>query len=397
MSHNAFTALLGAGGLDALAKHWAATPMLVKSAFDTSAPPIDLSEVERTLVGPGFLARANVQLRTGNPPTAQAPGSLGDLYDAFAAGGSIQLVDCEDWLSPVHPVMDIVNDAQRALEHPIQTVSMFLTPPNAQALPAHHDQIEIITLQISGEKRWETFAPTPPDLLPSGERSPEELGPVKEVFTLQPGDLFYIPRGVPHRVVSNDEVSLSLAISFQSFAFSSMTNLIYEKAVRDADLSRSFPVKPRTALSDADIEAMIGRLHAMVDQLTPADVRAMLYASEMNLPVPPHGSVLEGVSDAADVSPDDSIVRRPGAHMVVGVFDDKCCLSASAFGTFNVPAKAREALEGMLAADTPVRIADLPGPLSPQSKATLARRFIKAGLFERVRCAPVADQPRSAA
>ena len=87
-------------------------------------------------------------------------------------------------------------------------VNAYATPAGAQGFAPHYDDIDAFVLQLEGEKRWRLYAPSSAEeVLPrfSSPNLPEaELGELLADFTLRPGDLLYMPRGVVHQAVVSD-------------------------------------------------------------------------------------------------------------------------------------------------------------------------------------------------
>lgn len=104
----------------------------------------------------------------------------------------------------------------RALEYIFQNpvgVVVFWSDGGAKA-PVHHDEVDVIVIQLLGTKRWFISDTTP--ALPNkwrglGEK-PAVLGNY-QTYDVQPGDLLYVPRGTVHTVESTSE-SIHLSIGF---------------------------------------------------------------------------------------------------------------------------------------------------------------------------------------
>ena len=99
------------------------------------------------------------------------------------------------------------------LGHAAQANAYF-TPRGSQGLPVHHDTHEVISLQVSGEKRWLVYEPVL-ELPLKNQRYRSALGapgePVLDV-TLRAGDTMYLPRGWLHQALTSGSDSLHVTI-----------------------------------------------------------------------------------------------------------------------------------------------------------------------------------------
>ncbi|EQC40247.1 hypothetical protein, variant [Saprolegnia diclina VS20] len=92
--------------------------------------------------------------------------------------------------------------------------SAYLTPPNAQALAPHHDDVDVFVFQTQGSKNWKLYAP----LVPlagehSGDFTQDMIGEPTMELTLNEGDLLYFPRGVIHQACTGSTFSTHVTIS----------------------------------------------------------------------------------------------------------------------------------------------------------------------------------------
>jgi len=99
---------------------------------------------------------------------------------------------------------------------------VYLTPADSQAVRLHNDDQDVFLLQVWGKKRW-TIRPAPQlliyteEMLGKEEPVPENLvgEPVME-FTIEPGDVLYMPRGYLHEATTGTEPSLHITITVPS-------------------------------------------------------------------------------------------------------------------------------------------------------------------------------------
>lgn len=149
----------------------------------------------------------------GPPPASEA------VADADAFFAKIQAFHERGYtvrFPNVRSIAPNVNLMVRALEtvlHQPADAAVFWSRGDARA-PVHHDEFDIIVIQLVGEKRW--FISSEPSDLPNKWKTipdgPPTLGP-HQVVDVGPGDLLYLPRGTTHRVDAQAE-SVHVSIGF---------------------------------------------------------------------------------------------------------------------------------------------------------------------------------------
>lgn len=155
----------------------------------------------------------HIQKATVPPPEAKAVESA----EAFAA--LIREFHQRDYTVRFPDVTELspeLSQFTRALEFVFQNpagVVVFWSEGGAKA-PVHHDEVDVIVIQLVGTKRWFISDATP--TLPNQWRGLGETSAVMNAFKtydVQPGDLLYVPRGTVHTVESISE-SIHLSIGF---------------------------------------------------------------------------------------------------------------------------------------------------------------------------------------
>ena len=103
---------------------------------------------------------------------ADADGSpnLYQLYRSYAAGWSLILASLSERWSPI---TSLCARLETALHHPM-TARLYLTPPEAQGFPAHHDTVDVFIVQVEGTKAWRVYPPITSSLrsMPRSTTSP---------------------------------------------------------------------------------------------------------------------------------------------------------------------------------------------------------------------------------
>ena len=131
------------------------------------------------------------------------------IHEYHRSGYTVRIPDATS-LSP--QLARLCRAIESIFENPASAV-IFWSAAGADA-PIHHDEYDLIAIQLCGRKRW--FLSTDPPSLPNtwkaaGEGEPDFAR--HQVIDVAPGDLLYIPRGVAHTVSSTTE-SIHVAIGF---------------------------------------------------------------------------------------------------------------------------------------------------------------------------------------
>jgi hypothetical protein len=138
--------------------------------------------------------------------------SIDELNDTLIKGASIQFREIETFLPSTHELISVAREIAVNLNTILDSVTLFLSPPNSQALPIHNDETEIFTFQIEGSKIWKIY-----DFITTDKANNYNLDDLKlkNTFKLTKGDILYLPKGYIHEVKSCDDYSISIAMIFQ--------------------------------------------------------------------------------------------------------------------------------------------------------------------------------------
>ena len=98
--------------------------------------------------------------------------------------------------------------------------NVYITPPKAQAFARHYDTHDVFVLQIAGTKHWKVYDQITalPDETMKYNNSTIHLDNAipKAEFTLQKGDLLYIPRGMAHEALTTNTTSIHISIGLNT-------------------------------------------------------------------------------------------------------------------------------------------------------------------------------------
>lgn len=185
-----------------------------------------------------------------------------DLRRLFDEGCTLQVHHPQHHSANVAAVL-------RALESFFGTfvgANTYITPPGAQGLAPHYDDVEVFIVQVEGEKHWRLFRNA--HVLPRGYSAdvPETtFGPedLLAELTLRAGDLLYFPRGTYH-VARSPAHTLSNHITISTYQRHAHVDLLERVvAARVASLADAHAVL-RQGLGLRSLLAL-GSVHGAVD------------------------------------------------------------------------------------------------------------------------------------
>jgi ribosomal protein L16 Arg81 hydroxylase len=145
-------------------------------------------------------------------------------------------------------------------------VNAYCSSAGKRGFDKHTDAHEVFVLQIEGTKEWEIFDIE--NIFPVENQlnsSIEDKEYPSKVYTLEKGDLFYVPRGTWHRAFAKDEASLHLTIGIKCRTGLSVMNRLFSELKDDIHLRKnlnSSPVnEPFTGYKEEDVLEVLQKLN----------------------------------------------------------------------------------------------------------------------------------------
>jgi ribosomal protein L16 Arg81 hydroxylase len=120
--------------------------------------------------------------------------------------------------------------------------NLYFTPSSSQAFNLHSDWQDVFIIQLEGKKRWEVYKP---DYKYPTTEAQSDLFMNSEydlIFdqTLLPGNLLYVPRGFPHKVITEEEFSIHITLSIIPYNNLDLVKIFFEdKSDQSEDLRRT--------------------------------------------------------------------------------------------------------------------------------------------------------------
>ncbi|HEY4592363.1 MAG TPA: cupin domain-containing protein [Thermoanaerobaculia bacterium] len=309
-------------------------------------------------------------------------------YEVFTKGYSLVLNRLENTWQPVARLTEMLGQVFCARIG----VNAYLTPVGSKTFPVHIDNHDVFILQVYGEKVWQLheFEHLPIYYLeyreylklPSFWNEPGSF-PHRAEIRLRPGDLLYIPRGMPHCARAIDSTSLHLTASINPLYWTDFFKAAVEQTCFDVPLLRR-ALPPRFVSDPEAREAMrrdfLAALALFTEKVSFEETLGVVTRRQIHRQGFPQDGHLAQLLRLAEVALDSRIERRPGILCAVEVSprQDTCRIR---FGPTYVrgPIRLRAAME-FICDHERFRVSDLPG-LDDSGKVVLARRLVGSGLL----------------
>ena len=367
-------------------KHWEKQPLVVRrNQPDYFLPLFSLDEVDRVLTTLDrkcpdvMLKNASKEITSEDYTIDGEILDVAKVYQLFAEGSTIMMA----FLDTVVPSLTaFCRSLESEFSCPMQT-NIYLTPPGAQGAKSHYDTHDVFVLQIAGSKKWKLYG-TPVELPLPGQDFDAEIHPRGELtqeFTLEEGDVAYVPRGVMHDAHSTDTVSLHITTGILRYTWTDlMLEALAGAALREPVFRKALP--PGFARADFDRARAREEMRELFRRAAEsADFDAALghFVEEFTSACPPllRGQMTQ-IAALGRLTAESVAGARAGN--LARVSEDGDALRVECYGRqIKFPAHAREAVRYALGHPRFV-VRELPGELDDAGKVTLVRRLIREGL-----------------
>lgn len=310
------------------------------------------------------------------------------LTSGFSAGKTIIFNSAESYWPPVERVVD---ELKESLACDIKC-NVYCTPPQSQGFDTHVDGHDVLVLQTDGSKTWRLHevdstlplesTPLAAEMFSMLEASKPNYGdPVREV-TLHPGDLLYLPRGVPHSAASTTEHSIHLTIGLYPLRrHEFLSRLVDLLAFEDEGLRR----RVSTAVMKGEEKVtsagdMFRELAAIADGLeTPIDVdRLVAISSESYARAAGTTGSFESAIGVESMGLETVIERPEGCSWIVRRTPMDYRIRCG--GSMSVPLKLDPVMD-FFEKNPVFRIGDAPDLMADDAKLTLCRNLVRNGVM----------------
>jgi ribosomal protein L16 Arg81 hydroxylase len=145
-------------------------------------------------------------------------------------------------------------------------VNAYLSFSKGGAFKPHWDVMDVLVVQVHGNKRWRvwnTQVPYPLELV--GRSKVNTDMPPDQVIEMAPGDVLFIPRGEPHSAAVSTKHCVHLSISLLSATGIDFLDHLRNEAIKDPLLRMDLPRHSSDEQSAGHEVALKNRLHQLID------------------------------------------------------------------------------------------------------------------------------------
>ena len=247
-----------------LREYWQKKPLLIRNAFPGYESPLQPEDLAGLACEEGVLARliehdkATDGWRVRNGPIAE------DVFPALPRHDWTLLVqDMDKWDADLRALLGHFDFLPRWRIDDVM-VSFAAT---GGSVGAHVDQYDVFLLQAQGHRRWMIDAgPTPP----LDFRDDVELKLLREFnathdWVLGPGDMLYLPPGVPHHGIAEDPC-LTFSVGMRAPSAAELLGDFVDTLAADAPDSLRYvdpDLAPATDAYEIDTDAMVRVVEAL--------------------------------------------------------------------------------------------------------------------------------------
>jgi len=368
---------------DFLSQYWERKPLVIHRNDPTFyGDLLTLRDFDYAVAnGASHVKTAEAKSKKAGTAETQSTSGLETLL-ADMRGGSTLVLDRLHQREPKLGRLCRLLEAE--IGHRFQT-NCYLTPPHGAGFTPHWDNHDVFILQVEGSKHWKVEKER--RRLPGlseymGEDEGRFVKPDADSFTLNKGDLIYIPRGVVHAAECSSDPSLHITLglnikTWEDLLKAAMRALVLE----DEQLNYALPPGFLRGDGEALAKNLLANLRKAAGE---KNVRAVVqkFRNDLVTTFPPDVSgQVEDFFQPPQLAMDVVVGPRRGAVYRVVPGDDSVELNFAG-RTITFPGFFGEPLK--FALNTPsYAIGDIAGELEDEEKIVFVERLMQEGLVVR--------------
>ncbi|QDH69935.1 cupin domain-containing protein [Marilutibacter alkalisoli] len=255
---------LGMPPADFLRDYWQKRPLLIRNAFPGFVSPIEPEDLAGLACEEMALSRIvshdrdrdHWRLRTGPFREDEFPGMPHQDW-------TLLVQDVDKWDADVAALLDCFDFLPRWR---IDDIMVSFAAPGG-SVGAHVDQYDVFLLQAQGRRRWQIDASESPSLTFRRDvelKLLQRFSPTHD-WVLGPGDMLYLPPGVPHHGVAED-ACLTFSVGMRAPSAAELLGDFVDTLAAEADEAlryRDPDLEPPRDPAEIDVAAMNRAVEAL--------------------------------------------------------------------------------------------------------------------------------------
>ena len=217
-----------------LQQYWQTRPLLIRQAFPelaASGNPISRDELGGLAMESDVTSRIILRESDTQWHCSYGPFEQSELEELPAQDWTLLVSDIEkhlpelrNWIKPFHFIPQWRIDDL-----------MISYAPKGASVGAHTDNYDVFLLQAAGTREWSITENPEADrsLLPDLDIGVLANFEAENTWLLEPGDMLYLPPGIPHRGVSKDDDCMTWSIGFRAPSHREIVADIAERLAQD--------------------------------------------------------------------------------------------------------------------------------------------------------------------
>jgi hypothetical protein len=198
------------------------------------------------------------------------------FHDLLAQGVSVVVDYVERSIRQISQLSAAIEREMGAITY----VNAYLSFFKGGAFKPHWDTMDVLVVQVHGNKHWRVWNTEVPFPLERAGRAKvnASIAPDQEI-EMAPGDVLFIPRGEPHSATVSTKHSVHLSIGLQSATGVDFFDHLRKEAIKDPLLRMDLPRHSSDKQSGAHEVALKKRLHQLIDG---ADMSQFLQQTDLS-------------------------------------------------------------------------------------------------------------------
>jgi ribosomal protein L16 Arg81 hydroxylase len=225
-----------------IAEYWEKKPLMIHRGNPGYYGDLfTLEDFDQSITrGRGYIKTAEATAKTQAKHFGAGAAALERVMTDMRSGHTL----IEDGVHEFHPKLGLFCRLLTQNTGARFQTNIYLTPPNGKGFTPHWDNHDVFVLQVMGSKHWKVEKGR--RALPSRDQNIEEEGREfrgeVDSFTLEQGDVVYIPRGFVHAAECGSESSLHITLGIYPNMWDELLGAVAKAvALRDESLLMALP------------------------------------------------------------------------------------------------------------------------------------------------------------